>query len=352
MKMFKKYTTVLTTIIGSSLVLTACGGGTAPTNTGTTATPAAATAAAAKTDGPKLNFRLAETHPADYPTTIGDKKFAELVNQASGGRIKIDVFPSSQLGEEKAVIEQVQLGAIEFTRVSTGALGGFNKQYEVFSLPYIFDNDEHQWRFLESEQGTKLLDSLESSRMKGLAYYSSGARHFYTKKPVKSIADLKGLKIRVIQNKVNIDLMNALGANATPMPYGDVFNALQTGIIDAAENNYPSYFSSNHFQQAKNLILDQHQRVPEVLLISKVAWDKLSADDKALIKKAALDSVKTQKEEWAKFEKDSEAKVRAAGVTITEVSDLKPWQEAVKPVIDKYRNDYKETLEAIEKAKK
>ncbi|NEW05120.1 TRAP transporter substrate-binding protein [Paenibacillus sp. SYP-B3998] len=354
MKTKKRYVTIITAMISSSFLLAACGGGTTTTNAGDKSGPTAAPSATAitKANGPKLSFRLAETHPADYPTTLGDKRFAELVNQASDGRIKIDVYPASQLGEEKAVIEQVQLGAIEFTRVSTGALGGFNKQYEVFSLPYLFDNDEHQWRFLESEQGTKLLDSLEASRMKGLAYYSSGARHFYSKKPVKSITDLKGLKIRVIQNKVNIDLMNALGANATPMPYGDVFNALQTGIIDAAENNYPSYFSSNHFQQAKHLILDQHQRVPEVLLISKVAWDKLSAEDKALIKKAALDSVKTQKEEWAKFEKDSETKVRAAGVTITEVSDLKSWQEAVKPVIDKYRNDYKDTLEAIEKTKK
>jgi tripartite ATP-independent transporter DctP family solute receptor len=353
MKMKKSYITALSTMLGASLLLVACGGGSTPTTSSSTTAPGAASPAATKkADGPKLTFRLAETHPADYPTTLGDKKFAELVNQASDGRIKIDVFPASQLGEEKAVIEQVQLGAIEFTRVSTGALGGFNKQYEVFSLPYIFDNDNHQWKFLESEQGTKLLDSLESSRMKGLAYYSSGARHFYSKKPIKSIADLKGLKIRVIQNKVNIDLMNALGANATPMPYGDVFNALQTGVIDAAENNYPSYFSSNHFQQAKNLILDQHQRVPEVLLISKVAWDKLSNDDKALIKKAALESVQTQKAEWDKFEKDSEAKVKAAGVTITDVSDLKPWQDAVKPVIEKYRTEYKETLEAIEKARK
>jgi tripartite ATP-independent transporter DctP family solute receptor len=355
MKTNKLLVTILSTLVSTSFLLAACGGGSTPTtadkkneSTGTTA-PAASDK---KSEGPKYTFRLAETHPADYPTTLGDKKFAELVNQASNGRIKIDVFPASQLGEEKAVIEQVQLGAIEFTRVSTGALGSFNKQYEVFSLPYIFDNDDHQWRFLESETGTKLLDSLETSRMKGLAYYSSGARNFYSKKPIKSVADLKGLKVRVIQNKVNIDLMNALGANATPMPYGDVFSSLQTGVIDAAENNYPSFYSSNHFQQAKNLILDQHQRVPEVLLISKVTWDKMSDSDRQLIKKAALESVKTQKEEWAKFEKDSEAKVKAAGVTIVEVTDLKPWQDAVKPVIDKYRNDYKEVLDAIEKAKK
>lgn len=304
-----------------------------------------------KSEGPKYTFRLSDTHPPDYPTVVGDLKFAELVNEKSGGRIKIEVFPSSQLGEEKAVIEQVQLGAIEFTRVSTGALGGFNKQYEVFSLPYIFDNDEHMWKFLEGEDGKKLLDSLESSRMKGLAYYSSGARSFYSNKPVTSIADLKGQKIRVIQNKVNIDLMEALGANATPMPYGEVFSALQTGIIDAAENNYPSYFTSNHYQQAKHLILDRHQRVPETLLISKITWDKLSEEDRKIISEAALESVATQRAEWERFEKDSEEKIKAAGVTITEVTDLKPWQDLVKPVIDKYRVEYGDLLDAIEKAK-
>jgi tripartite ATP-independent transporter DctP family solute receptor len=334
--------------ISISMILTACGstvktGGSAPSSTSTDSK---------KPDSPKYTFRLADTHPPDYPTVVGDKKFAELVSQKSNGRIKIDVFPSSQLGEEKAVIEQVQLGAIEFTRVSTGALGGFNKQYEVFSLPYIFDNDDHVWRFLESDSGNKLLDSLETSRMKGLAYYSSGARSFYSRKPLASIADLKGQKVRVIQNKVNIDLMNALGANATPMAYGEVFSSLQTGVIDAAENNYPSYFTSNHFQQAKNLILDGHQRVPEVLLISKITWDKLSEEDRKILKDSAMESVKTQRKSWDEFEKDSEAKVKAAGVTITEVKDLKPWQDAVKPVIDKYRAEYKDVLDAIDKAKK
>ncbi|UUZ90576.1 TRAP transporter substrate-binding protein [Paenibacillus sp. P25] len=344
----KTVTGILSFVLLAGTVLAGCSGGGA--KTGGSAAPDSG--AAKKPEGPKYTFRLADTHPPDYPTVLGDKKFAEIVNKQSNGRIKIDVFPSSQLGEETPVIQQVQLGAIEFTRVSTGALGGFNKNYEVFSLPYIFDSSEHEWKFLESETGQKLLDSLEASRMKGLAYYESGARSFYSRKPLKSIEDLKGQKIRVIQNKVNIDLINALGANATPMAYGEVFSALQTGVIDAAENNYPSYDTSNHYQQAKNLILDQHQRVPEVLLISKLTWDKLSEEDRKIIKQAAVESVKTEREEWAKFEKASEAKIKAAGVTITEVKDLKPWQDAVKPVIDKYRADYKDVLDAIDKARK
>jgi tripartite ATP-independent transporter DctP family solute receptor len=301
--------------------------------------------------GPTYNFRLAETHPADYPTTKGDMKFAELVKERSNGRITIDVFPSAQLGEEKAVIEQVQLGAIEFTRVSTGPMGEFNKDFGVFSLPYIFENDDHVWKFLLGESGAKMLDSLESSGMKGLAYYSSGSRSFYSSKPLTSLEDLKGKKVRVIENKLNIEIMKALGASASPMPYGEVYSSLQTGVIDAAENNYPSFYSSKHFEVAPHYLLDGHQRVPEVLLVSKPVWNKLSAEDQAIIKQAALDSIEYQREEWAKYEKESEEQVRAGGATITEVTDLQPWKDAVAPVIENYRAEYKDILEAIEAAK-
>ncbi|TXK81472.1 TRAP transporter substrate-binding protein [Paenibacillus sp. N3.4] len=345
----KTTTLLLGTTVSISLLLSGCG---SSGSAGSSPAPVDKNTAAPKAEGKKYTFRLADTHPDNYPTVLGDKKFAELVSQKSNGRIKIDVFPNSQLGEEKAVIEQVQLGAIEFTRVSTGPLAEFNKAYGVFSLPYIFDNDTHEWKFLESDKGKELLDSLEASRLKGLAYYESGARSFYSKKPVKTIDDLKGLKIRVIQNKINIDLMEALGANASPMAYGEVFSALQTGVIDAAENNYPSYFTSNHYQVAKNLILDKHQRVPEVLMISKASWDKLNDEDKKIIKDAAQESVKTERDEWNKFEKDSEAKVKAGGATVIEVTDVKPWQDKVKPVIDKYRPDYKDVLDAIDKARK
>jgi tripartite ATP-independent transporter DctP family solute receptor len=301
-------------------------------------------------EGPSYSFRLAETHPADYPTTKGDMRFAELVKERSGGRITIDVFPSAQLGEEKAAIEQVQLGAIEFTRVSTGPMAEFNKDFGVFSLPYIFDNDEHVWKFLLGGDGMKLLDSLQSSGLQGLGWYSSGSRSFYSSKPLTSIKDVKGMKIRVQENKLNLAIMDALGANATPMPYGEVYSSLQTGVIDAAENNYPSYYSSKHYEVAPYLLLDGHQRVPEVLLVSKTIWEKLAEADQAIIRQAALDSIEFQREEWAKYEQESEAAVRAAGVTITEVTDLQPWKEAVEPVIDAYRAEYSSILDAIEQA--
>lgn len=303
-------------------------------------------------EGSKLKFRLAESNPAEHPVTLGDKKFAELVATRSNGRINIDVFPNAQLGEEKAVLEQVQLGAIEFTRVSASPLGEFNKQMSVFSLPYIFDSEDHMWNFLKGEMGEKMLNDLQPSRMKGLAYYTAGSRSFYSLKPLTGIDSLKGLKIRVMQNKINMEMVAALGASATPMPAGEIFSALQTGVIDGAENNYPTFVAQNHYQSAKHFILDAHQRIPEVLLISKVAWDKLAAEDQKLIKQAALDSVSYQREVWAKTEKEAEDKIRANGVTITEVKDLKPWQAAVKPVIEKYGTDYKEVLDGIDKARK
>lgn len=341
----KNHLKVLSTFLLAG-ALVACGG-----NQETNQAPAN-NAGSADANKPTYSFRLAETHPADYPTTLGDKKFAELVSEKSGGRIKIDVFPSAQLGEEKAVIEQVQLGAIEFVRVSSGALAGFNKDYGVFSLPYIFDSQEHMWSFLNGEDGQKLLDSLELSKMKGLSYFDPGSRSFYTKDPVTKLEDLKGKKIRVIQNEVNVDIMNALGVSATPMAYGEVFSALQTGVIDGAENNYPSYFSSRHYEVAKNYLVDQHQRVPEVLLISTATWNKLSPEDQQILKEAAMEAVPYQIEEWNKYVKESEEKVVAAGSVITKVEDLKPWQEAVKPVIDKYRPDYGHILDAIDKARK
>jgi len=355
--MNKKLIALICMVLVVAMALTACGGNNAANNEPAKDSNAGATEpkkeepAPAVVEGPKYNFRLAETHPADYPTTKADVKFAELVKEKSAGRITIEVFPSAQLGEEKAAIEQVQLGAIEFTRISSGPLGEFNKDFGVFSLPYIFDNDEHVWNFLKGDAATKLLDSLETSRLKGLTYYSSGSRSFYSTKPLTSIEDLKGLKIRVIQNKLNIDIMDALGASATPMAYGEVYSALQTGVIDAAENNYPSYYSSKHYEVAKHYIQDSHQRVPEVLMMSKAAWDKLSPEDQAIIKEAAVESTDYQRAEWAAYEKVSEDAVRAAGATITQVADVKPWQDAVKPVIDANTVEFKEVLDAISAAR-
>ncbi|WP_284037384.1 TRAP transporter substrate-binding protein [Neobacillus sp. 114] len=343
-KSTKRVSVTLSAILGASLILSACGGAAEKSNSSDGSKSAS--------DEKTYSFRIADNQPDNYPTVLGDKKFAELVNQKSNGRIKVSVFANGQLGDEKSVIEQVQLGAVEFARVSTGPLAEFSKQLGVFSLPYIFDNSEHQWNFLNGEKGQELLKSLEGAKMLGLAYYDSGSRNFYTNKPVKSVDELKGHKIRVQQSQINIDMISALGGSATPMPYGEVFSSLQTGVIDGAENNLPSYVSANHYQVAKNIILDGHQRVPEVVIMSKSVWDKLSDKDKKIIQEAAQESVKTEREEWAKMEKESEAKMKESGVNIVKVEDVKPWQQKVKPVIDKYRAEYSDVLDAIDKARK
>ncbi|MBP2636855.1 MAG: C4-dicarboxylate transporter [Firmicutes bacterium] len=339
MKNRKWLAACLAVVLGAGLVVAGCGG-------------AKKDSAAGDGQKAKYSFRLAEAHPADYPTTLGDKKFAELVNERSKGRIQIKVFDSAQLGDEKSVVQQIQMGSLEFTRVSTGNLAEFNKAFGVYSLPYIFNDDAHVWRYLNSESGKQMLASLDKSKMVGLAYYSSGSRSFYTKNPVKTPDDLKGMKIRVIQNAINIDLMKAFGASATPMAYGEVFSALQTGVIDGAENNAPSYLTANHNQAVKNYVLDSHQRVPEVLMMSKATYDKLSEEDRALIKQAAQDSVQYQREQWDKYEKDAMDKLIKSGVVVTEVKDVKPWQDAAKAVVDKYGVDFKAELEAIQKVAK
>lgn len=332
--MKKKWLALGMSMMALSLVLTGCGGGDK------------------KTDAPKtITMRLADNHPDGYPTVVGDLAFAKAVEEKSKGRIKIDVKASGQLGDEKAVIEQVQLGAIEFARVNASPLAEFHKPLGVFSLPYVFDNEDHLWRFLDSEDGKGMLASMESAKLRGLAYYSSGSRNFYSTKELTDINSLKGLKIRVQQSKINMDMIDALGASATPMPYGQVFSSLQTGVIDGAENNFPSYDSSNHYQVAKYYIMDKHQVTPEILMMSKVAWDKLSPEDQKIIQEAAAESGKVQIAAWKEYEKKSRETVVAAGSTIVEVTDPAPWQAATKSVVEKYRADYAKELDMIAKYK-
>lgn len=302
-------------------------------------------------DAPRIVLKLGETHPQGYPTELADEEFGRLVGERSGGRIKVEVYPGSQLGEEKAVIEQVQLGAVAITRVSTGAMAQFSRQLGVFALPYIFVSKQHMWSFLDGPDGQKMLDSLQPSHFVGLCYYDGGARSFYTTRPVKKVEDLKGLKIRVQQNEWMLKMINAFGANASPMPMGQVFSGLQTGVIEGAENNEPSYFNWSHHQVARFYIQDAHLRLPEIMVMSKVVWDSLSRADQALIKKAAQDSVKKQRELWDAAEIDALAKAKAAGATVTPVADLAPFQKAVQPVIVEAKAQFGESLRAIEAAR-
>lgn len=297
-------------------------------------------------------LKLAEVQPEDYPTTIGDKEMARIVEEKTNGRIKIDVYAGGQLGDEKSVIEAVQLGGIDFARINSQPLSEFSKPLQVFSLPYLFDNEDHFWKVMNGPVGQEILDGFEKDKMIGLTYYDNGSRSFYnSKREVKVPADMKGMKIRVQQSELMVGLVECLGASATPMPFGEVYSALQTGVIDGAENNYPSFYTTSHYEVAKYFTLDHHTRVPEVVIASKVLWDKLSEEDRTIIKEAAIASQEVQRKAWKDYEKMAEEKIIAHGNVITEVEDLKAWQDAMAPLYERYGSEYKELMERIQQAK-
>ncbi|WP_175639638.1 TRAP transporter substrate-binding protein [Metabacillus schmidteae] len=294
-------------------------------------------------------LKLAENQPDDYPTTIGDKEFAKLVEEKTDGRYKVEVYSGGQLGDEKSVIEQMQLGTMDLARTNAVPLAEFSKEIGVLQMPYIFKDEDHKWNVLNGEVGEEILGTLESANIVGLTYYDSGNRSFYnSKQPVESPEDMKGLKIRVQQSALFVDLVEALGASATPMAYDEVYSALQTGVIDGAENNYPSYYSSNHYEVAKYFTLDNHSGVPEVLMASKSLWDKLSDEDKEAFKEAAIESQTAQREAWDKLTEESKKAIEEAGNEVVVIEDTTPWREAVQSVYDKHGGDYSEWIEKIE----
>ncbi|MBZ9893023.1 TRAP transporter substrate-binding protein [Mesorhizobium sp. BR1-1-6] len=281
-------------------------------------------------------LRSADTHPDGYPTVEAVKYMGELIKQRADGRYSVEVYHSAQLGEEKDTIEQTQTGVIDLNRVSMGPFNGIVPETAVPSLPYIFRSVEHMRHVMDGPIGDDILKAFEAHDLVGLAFYDSGARSFYnTKKDIASIADLKGMKFRVIQSDVFVDMVNALGANATPMAYGEVYSALETGVIDGAENNWPSFESAKHYEVAKHYTLDQHQIVPEVLVMAKASWDKLSPEDQTIVRQAAKDSVVKMRELWDAQEKKSRDIVEKAGVKVSEI-DKQPLIDAMKPVYDKY----------------
>ncbi|MBM4324883.1 MAG: TRAP transporter substrate-binding protein [Deltaproteobacteria bacterium] len=282
-------------------------------------------------------LRLAETHPQDYPTTKGDYEFARLVKERSNGRIVVEVYHSKQLGEERAVIEQVQLGAIDMTRVSISAVSSFVRDLDAFQLPYLYRDAAHMWKVLDGPIGQEILKKHEAYNFVGVGWFESGSRNFYTKKQVKTVGDLKGMKIRVQQAPLMVGMVEALGAVATPLPFGEVYSALQTGVVDGAENNWPSYLTTSHFEVAKYFIVDEHTRVPEITVASKKVFDKLPKEDVALILKAMKDAQPYQFKLWVDFEKVAEKAVKDKGSTVTIVSpaEKQKFMDAMKPLYDK-----------------
>jgi tripartite ATP-independent transporter DctP family solute receptor len=297
----------------------------------------------------QMVLKLSEIHPQGYPTELADEEFARLVNLYTKSAIKVDVFPGGQIsGDEKVVIEQVKIGAIAIARVSSGALGGFNAQLNVFALPFLFDSKEHMWAFLNGPAGQKMLADLAPSGFIGLCWYDGGARSFYANYPINRIEDLKNKKYRVMSNPLLVKMVEAMGASAVPMAAGQVFSAIQTGVIDGAENNAPSLISFNHYQVAKYYLLDEHLRLPEVLFMSKIVWDKLGKEHQEALRKAAGETVDFQRKKWDAYEIEALEKIKAGGVTVTPVKDLSPFKNAVKQLVAEESPKYAETIKAID----
>lgn len=332
----KKVMAILASLAVGTMALTGCGGGDTAGS------------------GDKMVLRYAEIHPTDYPTTKAAAKFSELVKEKTNGRIQVDVYDSAQLGDEKASIEQLQYGGIDFTRVSITPLAEFNKSLNALSLPYLYRDVDHMWKVLDGDIGADFLKSMEASGIVGLSWFDAGARNFYnSQREIKSVSDLSGLKIRVQESALMMDTVKALGASPTPMAYGEVYSGLQTNVIDGAENNWPSYESTSHYEVAKYYVLDEHNRIPEMQLASKATMDKLSADDQAIIRECAQESAKYERELWAEREKASKEKVVAGGSIITELDAAarQGFMDAVKSVYDTHGADYKDVIEKIRNVK-
>ena len=298
-------------------------------------------------------LKAVDTHPAGYPTVVAVENMGKKLEAATKGRIKVQMFPGAVLGQEKEAVEQVQIGALQIARISLGVVGPVAPDVDVFNMPFVFRDIAHMRAVIDGPIGDELLEKVTNSpaRLVALGWMDGGARSLYTKKLVKTPADMKGIKVRMMGNPLFVDTMNAMGGNGISMAYGEVFSALQTGVIDGAENNPPSFFTSNHYTTGmKYYAQTNHLIIPELLVISKVTWDKLSADDKALMKKLAREAQMEQRVLWDKSVADYTVKLKAAGVEFVPV-DQKVFFDATAPVRAKYGAKFADLMKRIDATK-
>ena len=313
------------------------------------AAPAIARRAVAQS---KLVLKASDVHPEGYPTVAAVESLGEKLKKATDGRLSVQMYASMQLGGEKEAIEQAQLGAIQLARVSVGALGPVVDELNVINLPFLFRSTAHMRQVIDGAPGADLLGRITgnpSARLVGLCWMDAGARSFYnTRHPISTLADMKGLKVRVIGNPIFVDMANALGANGIAMGYDQVFSALQTGVIDGAENNLPSYVFDNHYEVAKNFTFTEHLIVPEILVMSKRSWDSLQKSDQELMRGFAREAQVEERALWNAKEEEALAKMKQAGIASVTIADKTPWQQAVKPVWDKYGARFGDSIKAIQ----
>ena len=298
---------------------------------------------------PEYVLFYAENQTADYPTTIGAQKFSELVWEKSGGRIKILVRYDAELGSEGEVIRQMMYGGLAFARVSLSQLAEYMPEMNVLQMPYMYTGSEHMWRVLDGSIGEDFLAKTRDYGLVGLSWYDAGARNIYSTTPIQSLEDMEGKVIRVQESDMMADMISALKAKPVKIVYSDVYSALERGMVDGAENNWPSYEAMKHYFVARYYTVDEHIRVPELQICSKAVWDQLDEKDREIIRECARESALYERQLWQDREKTSRAKAEAAGVTVIELSDEEKmrFRDAMSSVYTKYCGDDMELLRKI-----
>ncbi len=262
-------------------------------------------------------LKMAHSLPTEHPVHIAMEYMAERLLAISEGNMRMDIYSGGQLGGERETMELVQIGSLAMTKVSTGSMEGFVPEMKVFGVPYVFKGEEHFWEVLEGEIGKELLLKGERVRLRGLGYYDAGSRSFYTvDEPVHTPADLQGKKIRVMKSQTAVEMVSALGGSGTPISWGELYTALQQGVVDGAENNPPSFYTSKHFEVAKYYTLDEHTFLPDVVLISTYVWNSLTEQEQQWLQRAMDESVFYQKKIWAEASDHALEEVQKAGVTV------------------------------------
>ena len=283
---------------------------------------------------------LGHTLPQSHPVHKGIVEFQKALEKKSNGTLKVKIFPDAQLGSEREVLELLQIGSVAATKVSAATLSNFVPEYNVLGIPYLFRNKQHQFDVLEGDIGKSILEKGSRFWLRGLCYYDAGSRSFYTSnKPIRTPEDLEGLKIRVMNNQMAINMVNSMGGSATPLAYGELYTAIQQGVVDGAENNPPSFVSSNHYEISKYYTLDQHSSVPDVLLIGTKYWDKLSDQEKIWVQEAADESAQAQKVFWNESVEESMAVAKNAGVEII-IPEKSLFAEKSKSVLENFVEEF------------
>ena len=296
-----------------------------------------------------MEFKAADVHPEGYPNVVAMQNLGKKLEAATNGRLTLKMYPGAILGDEKAMIEQTQVGAIAILRTSLCPVGPVVPDVNVFNMPFVFRDEAHMRKVIDGEIGNEILDKITASpaKMVALGWMDGGTRSLYTKKPIKTPDDLKGQKIRMMGNPLFVDTMNAMGGNGISMGFGELYSALQTGVVDGAENNPPTLFTQNHHTVCKYYSLTGHLIIPEIFVMSRVVWDKLSPEDQALMKQLAREAQMEQRELWDKKVAESIEGLKKAGVEFIEV-DKKPFYDLTAPVREKYGKDYAELIKRIE----